>query len=172
MKSSLVNSCMHFFLQTWIHVTYMYIYIYIVFNDLSKHSIPILSEELWMLFRGTLLWNLASFLQGNWKQWFFFCFCVQRLYVEVWLKIFHRSDQRIFRGMLLPAKFSSLRALFMDMISCLCINLYQDLATEELQMSFGEMLLRTFTFVLHGELNLSTEHHKKIFAGGLSKHPE
>lgn len=115
-----------------------------------------------MLFRGTLLWNLASFLQGNWKQWFFFCFCVQRLYVEVWLKIFHRSDQRFFGGMLLPAKFSSLRALFMDMIFCLCINLYQDLATKELQMSFGEMLLRTFTFVLHGKLNLSTEHHKKI----------
>lgn len=164
-----IHVCIFFLLHTWIHVSYMYIYI--VFNDLSKHSIPILSEELWMLFRGTLLWNLASFLQGNWKHWLF-CFCVQRLYVEVWLKIFHRSDQRFFGGMLLPAKFSSLRTLFMDMISCLCINLYQDLATEELQMSFGEMFLRTFTFVLHGKLNLSTEHHQKIFAGGFSKHPE
>lgn len=124
-----IHVCLIFLFQTWI--TYMYI----VFHDLSKHSIPILSEELWMSFRGTLLWNQASFLQGNWKQSFqmiFFCFCVQRLYIEVWLKIVHRSNQRFFGGMLLPARFSSLRALFMDIISCLFINPYQDLATEEL----------------------------------------
>lgn len=94
--------------------------------------------------------------------------CDLKFSIEVIKDFSEECYSRLFIGF----EFSSLRALFMDMISCLCINLYQDLATEELQMSFGEMLLRTFTFVLHGKLNLSTEHYKKIFAGGLSKHPE
>lgn len=57
---------------------------------------------------------------------------VERFYLEGKLKFFYRSDPRFFEGMLLLYKFQSLQALFMDFISCLCINPYQDLSTEEI----------------------------------------
>lgn len=57
---------------------------------------------------------------------------VERFYFEGKLKFFYRSDPRFFEGMLLLYKFQSLQALFMDFISCLCINPYQDLSTEEI----------------------------------------